>query len=123
MDFEAVKQGRDNDTSVNDVAVFFEKLYRGISVDRENDNAMIEILKRQTDNDKIPRSLPRNIDVAHKTGELVGFVHDGGLVFTEKGVYILCVMVENVANPTSVNKIIAEISNKTYKHLIQLNKR
>ena len=56
-------------TTATDIALFFEKLYKGEIVDQEYSEKMIAILKAQTINDRIPKYLP-NIGVAHKTGEL-----------------------------------------------------
>jgi beta-lactamase class A len=75
-------------TSAKDVASYMEKLYKGEFVGSE---AMIELLKKQKINDRIPKYLP-NVDVAHKTGELDGAKHDAGIVFSKYGDYIIVVM-------------------------------
>jgi beta-lactamase class A len=79
-------------TTASDIANYFEKLYKGEIVDQEYSSQMMEILKKQTLNDRIPANLPEDTVVAHKTGELFGAKHDGGIVFTENGDYIIVVM-------------------------------
>lgn len=79
-------------TTADDIALYFEKLYKGEIVDKEYSSIMMDTLKRQTINDRIPADLPEDIVVAHKTGELFGAKHDAGIVFTEKGDYIIVVL-------------------------------
>ena len=76
-------------TSANDIALYLEKLYKGGFVGNEE---MINLLRKQEINDRIPKYLPKGTTVAHKTGELDGAKHDAGIVFTQKGDYIIVVM-------------------------------
>ncbi len=80
-------------TSAKDISLFFDTLYKGEIVDQEYSNQMIDLLKRQTLNDRIPKYL-ENVEVAHKTGELFGSKHDGGIVYSKNGDYILVVLSE-----------------------------
>jgi len=79
-------------TTAKDIALFYEKLYKGEIIDKESSMEMIELLKRQQLNDRIPKFLPEEIEVAHKTGEIDGYKHDAGIVFTKKGDYIIVVL-------------------------------
>lgn len=102
MDFEAVKQGRQNYTNVTDMANILEKLYNNKCLDPKSDKAMLEILKRQEDNTIIPAQLPHHIQVAHKTGELDGMNYDCGIIYGQSHNYILCMMAENVKDEPQV---------------------
>ncbi len=96
MDFEAVKQGSQNYTSVNDIANILDKLYSSQCLDPESDKAMLDIMLRQEDNTVIPAQLPHDLKIAHKTGELDGMYYDCGIVYGHSHDYILCIMAENV---------------------------
>jgi beta-lactamase class A len=76
-------------TSAKDIASYMEKLYKREFVGSVK---MIDLLKKQEINDRIPKYLPKEIEVAHKTGELSGAKHDAGIVFSKKGDYIIVVM-------------------------------
>lgn len=102
MDFEAVKQGRQNYTSVADMALILEKLYKGKCLDPKSDKAMLEIMSRQEDNTIIPAQLPHHIRIDHKTGELDGMNYDCGIVYGQGHTYILCMMAENVKDEPQV---------------------
>ena len=80
MDFSAVKEGRENYTSVRDLGRFFTRLYDKKCVGEVYDNIMIDFLLGQTDTEGIPAAL-RDGTVAHKTGELVGVYNDGGIIY------------------------------------------
>ena len=49
----------------------------------------ISFLKKQQIKDRIPRYLPKDVVVAHKTGLERGIIHDAGIVFTPKGNFFL----------------------------------
>ena len=91
MDLAALQAGRDNLTSVKDVGLLFKRLYNGTCVSPELDAEMLGIYDQQTDNDKIPARLPEGTVVAHKTGEVSDVRHDGGIVYTANGDYVLVI--------------------------------
>lgn len=68
MDFEAVRQGRENFTSVRDLGAIFTKIYNHQCVNPELDEKMIATLKQQTDTEKLVQGLPAGTVFAHKTG-------------------------------------------------------
>ena len=98
-----------------DIAVFLEKLYQGEVVDKENSKEMLSLLKKQQVNHKIPKFLPKEIVVAHKTGELEKFSHDAGIIFTPKGDYLIVILSETDA-PHAAEEIIAKISLVVYNY-------
>jgi beta-lactamase class A len=50
---------------------------------------MMDILKRQQYNDKIPRYLPKEAVCAHKTGEVTGVTHDAGIVIGPSASFVI----------------------------------
>lgn len=102
-------------TTAFDLSSFFEKLYKGQLANADNTKKMIELLKRQTLNDKISKYLPKNVEVAHKTGEIGYLSHDGGIVFTDKGDYIIVVLSESDYPPGAEERI-ALISQAVYRY-------
>lgn len=94
MDYDALAEGKDNLTSVNDLGEFFRRIYYKNAVNSTYDEKMIKILKNQEDNDKIPYYLPKGTIVAHKTGEMLSAMNDGGIVYG-KHPYILCILTDN----------------------------
>ncbi len=76
---------------------------------------MLEILKRQRINDRIPKYLPDDLEVAHKTGELDGFKHDAGIVYTPKGDYLFIALSKSTS-PAQAAERIALLSKEVYAY-------
>src|SRR5258708_2741197 len=70
---------------------------------------LFNILARQKFNSMIPALLPKNVTVAHKTGELDPYYHDGGIVTDSKRRYVLSVF-SDMGDPN----VIAHISDLIY---------
>lgn len=113
--FSNSKTGNPPVTTAADIADFYEKLYKGRIADSESTKQMVALLKAQTLNDRIPKYLPDAIDIAHKTGELDGFKHDAGIVFTPKGDYIL-VILSKTDNPQQAAETEALLSKAVYEY-------
>lgn len=102
-------------TTTTDMGLFFEKLYKGELTDQEASKKMIEILKKQKLNDGLPKNLPKEIQIAHKTGDIGWFKHDAGIVFAPNGDYIIVVMSES-NSPSGAQERIANISKTVYDY-------
>jgi beta-lactamase class A len=107
-------------TTANDTALFYEKLYKGEIVDKNYSSQMMEILKRQAINDRLPKYLPRGTTVAHKTGELNGAKHDAGIVFSDSGDYIIVVL-SNTKDPVVAAENIANFSKEIFAYFNSVN--
>jgi beta-lactamase class A len=102
-------------TTASDLAIVLEKIYKGEVIDKSYSQRMIDILKRQRLNDRIPKYLPENIPVAHKTGELELNKHDAGIVFLETGDYVIVVM-SDTDDPTVASEKIAKFSKSVFDY-------
>lgn len=117
--------GESPKTSASDIALFLEKLYKQSLVydekqvnefaSGENARKMLELLKKQQLNDKLPKDLPEGVIVAHKTGEIDYFSHDGGIVFSPKEDYIIVVLSKSDM-PQAAEDRIAQISKNVYEY-------
>lgn len=83
MDLEAKQKGLDNFTCPSDIAIFFKKLLFGQDPSCALREKMLDILKRQQCNNKLPLGLPKGAILAHKTGDLSGTEHDVGVLYHE----------------------------------------
>lgn len=123
--------GTDGDlpkSTVADIALFYEKLYQVQLANEKYTGEMINLLKKQTLNDGLPKYLPVKTPkfsdqestnelpiVAHKTGELGWFKHDAGIVYSEGGNYLIVVMSES-DNPLGAQGRIALISKAVFDY-------
>lgn len=88
FDSEAASRGISNRIALSEIAELLKRLYAGTLVDEQASQSMLEILKAQQINHKIPNALPR-VPIAHKTGEDSNESHDVAIVYAEHP-YILC---------------------------------
>lgn len=95
LESELGKNDKPPTTTPYDIGLFFEKLYNGQLADKKTTDEMITLLKAQRLNDKIPKYLPNDIIVAHKTGELNEYSHDAGIIYTPEYDYILIVLTKS----------------------------
>lgn len=115
MDYGLLESRFENppESSAKDIAQFFEKLYRGEIVDPQYSGKMLDILKRQRLNDRIPKFLPAQVAVAHKTGELDDIKHDAGIVFAQNP-YVLVVL-SQTPTPAEAAAVTADLSREIYE--------
>lgn len=117
-DIKAFELGLNNTTSAKDLLIIYEKLAKGKIIDNESSAIMIDILKDQKYDDIIPKYLPKNIEVANKTGMITGVHHDSGIVFLKDGrKYVIVLLSKNMSDMESGTEMMARISELIYKTL------
>lgn len=88
--FEEIERGRDNVISANDLANLYGKIARK---ELPRSEWMLGILQKTHRHDLLQGKLPKDLRVAHKSGELTGFLHDGGILYTDPP-YILVILTQ-----------------------------
>ena len=94
------------------IGTFFRLLARRELVSVAASDRMLARLERQTLNDRLPASLPKQTVVAHKTGNLASLMHDAGIIFTPAGPRIVVVMTWDAYQ--GANAFIAEVAAIVY---------
>lgn len=81
-DAAGYSRGPDNNVSTpRDMTDLLTLIWQGRAASRTGCDGMLDILLKQTLNDRLPRFLPPGTKVAHKTGTLSGFRNDAGIVY------------------------------------------
>ncbi|MGM9662958.1 MAG: serine hydrolase [Oscillospiraceae bacterium] len=80
---------KDDVSAPEDIVKFLRCVYCGEWCGRGVSDGMLGIMKKCQTNSRIPRLLPIDTAVAHKTGTFDRVSNDAGIVYTEKGDYIL----------------------------------
>lgn len=79
-------------TSSNDVSLLFARLYAGKLLSEKSSAAFLGLLKDQEIVNRLPQGLPSGTTIAHKTGDLYGYMHDAGIVYGPKTDYVVTIM-------------------------------
>ena len=100
--------------------VIFEKISNVESVNPEASHIMIVILSDQKFNEIIPAKLPKDVKVAHKTGNIAGVNHDSGIVFLPDGrKYIVVLLSKEVKDEKAAIAAMASVSEMIYSYMMQ----
>jgi len=110
-DDKAYRAGLNNTVTAEDLAVALSALAQGTAFTPSSSAKMVEILKGQEFNEKIPALLPPGTPVAHKTGDITGVHHDAAIVYPPgESPYVLVVLTAGFQDEKEADRTIAEIS-------------
>lgn len=79
-------------TTASEFATLLGIIYRGEAVSPAASEAMVGMLRRQLSAEGIPRGLTGTARAAHKTGALSDTRHDCGIIYSDDGDYVLCIL-------------------------------
>lgn len=82
----------DNWATPHGIGTFFTLLAKRQLISGAASDRMLARLERQQISDRLPAQLPPGVVVAHKTGNLVGIVHDAGIIYTKSGPRVVVAM-------------------------------
>lgn len=105
----------DNDTSARDIGKFYSLLYNNKITGKALSQELLEYMEDTEFEDRLPVLLPEDVHVFHKTGDGVGFVHDGGIVSTKDGAFVLVVLSSNVSDEGKAKETISKIAQIIYE--------
>lgn len=110
--------GLENYISAGDMAYLLEKIYNKELIDESSSEEMMNILKNQRLNGKIPfffQNINPKVKIAHKTGEDDHITHDVGIVFAKEP-FIICFCGNNV-NVPKYERFMQDITYDLYKYI------
>ncbi len=110
--------GLQNYVTAEACARLLRAIYGGTCVSADASASMLELLKAQQVNDRIPAALPAGTVCAHKTGNLAGLcVADVGIVFSPGGDYVLCAICNNPYSDMEATSGIVKLSNLAWDYM------
>jgi beta-lactamase class A len=119
MDMASRDKGIENYTTAADMALVFDKMYKGKLINKDVSLECIDILKNQKTKNRIPAKLPKATVIAHKTGLERGICHDGGIVFTQNGDFLICVLTRHkYSNSYHARQLISNIAYTMYRYYV-----
>jgi beta-lactamase class A len=112
-DQKAFDAGLNNKVTAYDLMLLLAAVAEGRP---EASDRMLEILKAQEFNEKIPAGLPKGTPVAHKTGDINKVHHDAAIVYPPGAApYVLVVLTTGIADEKVADQTIAEVSQAVWE--------
>jgi beta-lactamase class A len=108
----------DNVATPRAIGTFFTLLAKKQLISPAASERMLARLERQEINDRLPAALPDNVVIAHKTGNLVGAVHDAGIIYTPSGPRVVVAMTWD-SYDEDANAFIANIGAIVYSAVLE----
>jgi beta-lactamase class A len=115
MDVKAAQAGRENLSTPREMMTFFADLYQGKLLNKTLTDEYFKQLITTKSSD-IPRSIPDDIMIANKPGELAGVRNDIGVVFVPNRPFVIVVMTGYLLHERDGNDAIANIAKAAYEY-------
>jgi len=103
-------------TSALDMLLLMDLLAQGKAVSPAASADMLHLLLRQRVNDRLPRLLPANVQIAHKTGNLPGTVNDVGILYGPSSTIAVAVLVSDTSDEAAAATGIARAALAAYTY-------
>lgn len=117
-DERAWEAGMNNRVTARGLVELLRSIAEGRAFSCELSRQMLDLLHAQEFKSGIPAHLPREVRVAHKTGEISTVAHDAGIIFAPgRKPYVLAVLTEWPPEATGRSSTIAAISREVYDTL------
>lgn len=94
-----VFNGKDKLTTAKDVALLLNRLHNGTLLQPNTTKLFTDLLKAQEKNEFLPSGLPETVTLAHKTGDLYGYIHDAGILYSTNKNMVVVLMSGEWQNP------------------------
>ena len=104
---------QDNVVTPRAIGIYLTKLAQRTLLSADASDRMLARLRRQHINDRLPQRLPAGVTVAHKTGDLVGYFHDVGIIEASDGQLIVVAMTKGASEEASYD-FIARLASALY---------
>jgi beta-lactamase class A len=116
FDSEAQAEGKENTFSPAEAGMLLENIHLRTFVDEEMSIEAENILKLQQIKTKIRSGIPREVPIAHKTGEDSHMTHDVGIIYS-KNPFIVC-FASNESDVTLAEETIRKVALMLYRYSI-----
>ena len=114
----ALSDAEDHVVTPRAIGTYLTMLAKKQLISAAASDRMLARLERQQINNRLPADLPDGVVVAHKTGNLVGAVHDAGIIFTPFGPRIVVAMTWD-AYDDEADALIANIGSIVYSAVLE----
>lgn len=115
MDIAAARRGDENVATPQEMVRLLEAIYREKVLNKQSTAEFIKQLSTKKDS-YIPRSLPDNIQVANKPGELEAVRTDSGIVYAQNRPFAISMMTAYDRDERAAERAISEVGLEAYRY-------
>ena len=102
-----------NKTSAKDMGKLLELIYNENVTSKALTHELLDFMEDTDIEDRLPRDLPKNVIVYHKTGDAVGMIHDVGII--EGGnPFVLAILTSDISDEEHTKQTIGKIAKFIY---------
>jgi beta-lactamase class A len=121
-DNKAFDRGLNNTTTARDLAALLMAIQQDQAATPTDCAAMRDVLLGQEFNTEIPAGLPPGTRVAHKTGQIMGVLHDAAIVYPVFAPpYVLVVLTSGIPDERVARSLIVDVSRLVYAHITRMS--
>ncbi len=113
MDIAAARRGDENVTTPQEMIRLLEAIFKEKALNKQPTAEFIKQLSTVKDS-YIPRSLPENVQVANKPGELEAVRNDSGIVYAQNRPFAISVMTAYDRDEKAAERAIGEVALEAY---------
>ena len=118
-DNKAYARGLNNTTTARDLMILLRRIAASRAVSKQASDEMIRVMLDQQFNESIPAGLPKEAQVAHKTGSITAINHDAAIIFLpHRKPYVLVVLTRGLNDEARAHQLIADISRVIYESVV-----
>lgn len=103
-----------NKTSAADMGKLLDLIYTKKIAGRSLTFELLDFMSDTDFEDRLARDIPKSVNIYHKAGDGVGFVHDVGIIDDGKNLFILSIMTNNISDEEKSKETIGKIAKYIY---------
>jgi beta-lactamase class A len=115
MDIAAARRGDENVATPQEMVRLLEAIYKEKVLNKQATAELIKQLSTKKDS-YIPRSLPENVQLANKPGELEAVRNDSGIVYVPNRPFAISVMTAYDRDERAAERTISEVALQAYRY-------
>lgn len=109
-------QPGENTTTAREMGILLEKIATGKLLNEKASKEALQLLSQKQHVAWLPALLPPNVEIAHKSGELIGLRHDAGIVYAPRSQFVVVVLTSELADHQEAAESIARICKASYDY-------
>jgi beta-lactamase class A len=109
---------QENQTTPKDVGTFFEELYRGNILNKENKDELLADMTNTIYEQWLAAGIPNDVKIAHKFGREIHVINDAGIVFAAERPYVVVIMSKGVIE-READEVFPKLSKIVYEGITE----